>query len=318
MDALGSRLTIIEGDAASSAAMERTFALFGSECHPLRGVFHAATVQSLAGITELSDQQLLEMLRPKVIGTCMLHEWTKNCDLDFFVAFSSTTSILGSSNMAHYAAANQFLDSFARVRHSQNLPMLSINWGAWEQDTADPGFAQLEQMGLLPMEPSLALQSLARLLHSSQSNIMIANVDWKTLKSVYEARRVRPILSDLEYSATTAKPAFIPLSESPVAAQDREISVTESVASAAASVLGFRNGDTPPIDVPLTDLGLDSLMAVDLRNRLQTEFRRELPSTIVFDYPTISGLSAILESMIWVTEGKAFSDANSPHDEIRI
>ncbi len=320
VDALGSRLTIVEGDAASSTALEETFALFGSECHPLRGVFHAATVRSLALITELSEQQLLEMLHPKVIGTYMLHEWTKNCDLDFFVAFSSTTSILGSSNMAHYAAANQFLDSFAQVRRSQNLPMLSINWGAWEQDQdkADPASALLEKMGLLPMAPFMALQWLSRMLHSSHSNIMIANVDWKMLKSVYEARRVRPMLSEVDNSATTARPAFIPVSESPAQVQDREISITESVTSAAASVLGFRNGDTPPIDIPLTDLGLDSLMAVDLRNRLQTEFRRELPSTIVFDYPTISGLSAILESMIWVTEGQAFSDAKGPHDEVRI
>ena len=125
------------------------------------------------------------------------------------------------------------------------------------------------------------------------------------------------MLADVANRPATAEPVPEPSRALSVDIRNRENSVAESVACAAASVLGFRNGDTPPSDVPLTDLGLDSLMAVDLRNRLQTEFGRELPSTIVFDYPTISGLSAILESMLWVSDGEGIRHPEITH-EIRI
>ena len=92
----------------------------------------------------------------------------------------------------------------------------------------------------------------------------------------------------------------------------------QSVISASAKVLGFRAGEVPPLDVPLTDLGLDSLMAVDLRNRLQTALGRELPPTIVFDYPTISALTGMLETMLWATDGERQSRCIALQDEIRI
>jgi acyl carrier protein len=265
-------------------------------------------MQSVAGITDISDEQLLEMLRPKVIGTCMLHERTKGCDLDFFIAFSSTASVTGSRDMAHYVAANQFLDSFAHARRAQNLPMLSINWGSWQRDHDSAGASLLARMGLLPMESSLALQCLSQALHSPRANIMVANVDWSALKAVYETRRVRPMLAHVGASLATPDHGAEPSRASSAEVRVPDRSVAESVTCAAAAVLGFRNGDIPPRDVPLTDLGLDSLMAVDLRNRLQTEFGRELPSTIVFDYPTISGLSAMLESMLWIADGQKLPD----------
>jgi acyl carrier protein len=90
------------------------------------------------------------------------------------------------------------------------------------------------------------------------------------------------------------------------------------VLSEAARVLGFRAGDRPPVDVPLTDLGLDSLMAVDLRNRLQTAIGRELPSTIVFDYPTVAALTTMMETMAWA-DGRNGSQNESPEqDEVLI
>ena len=94
--------------------------------------------------------------------------------------------------------------------------------------------------------------------------------------------------------------------------------IEQSVISASAKVLGFRAGEMPPTGVPLTDLGLDSLMAVDLRNRLQSAFGCELSPTIVFDYPTIAGLTGMLETVLWAAESGRNLDSISLQDEIRI
>lgn len=318
--ASGTPVTVISGDVASAETMQRLFGLFGSDCPELRGIFHVATAQSVADIADLSEQKIVEMLRSKVMGTCLLHEWTKDRALDFFVAFSSTTALLGSQGMAHYAAANQFLDNFAFSRRAQGLPMLSINWGAWEQvhGGSSTATSRLREMGLAPMQSAKALQWLSRLTASPRANVIIADVNWKTLKSIYQARRIRPMLSEVGETTPLAPSAPAPPATPKMAGEEREQFVEQSVISASAKVLGFRDGEVPPLDVPLTDLGLDSLMAVDLRNRLQTALGRELPPTIVFDYPTIAALTGMLETMLWATDGSQHHGSLHLQDEIRI
>lgn len=314
--ALGTPVTVISGDVASSETMERVFALFGKECPELRGVFHAATVQGLVELAQLSREQIAEMLRPKLQGTWLLHEWTRKRKLDFLIAFSSAASLMGSQRVAHYAAANQFMDNFAYTRRAQGLPMLSANWGVWEKVR---GSSFYREMGLPPMQSERALGWLSRLMASPHANVMIADVNWKTLKSVYQAQRIRPMLSEVGETAPASRPAAA-LSSMPKeeAVHEREQFVEQSVIAASAKVLGFRDGEVPPLDVPLTDLGLDSLMAVDLRNRLQTALGRDLPPTIVFDYPTISALTGMLETMVWATNGSQHHDSLHLQDEFRI
>jgi myxalamid-type polyketide synthase MxaE and MxaD len=319
--ALGVGVTVVAGDVASMETMERVFGLFGKECPELRGVFQAATAQSVADLSELSEKQVTEMLRPKVLGTWMLHEWTKPRKLDFLISFSSTASLWGSRGMAHYAAANQFMDNFAYCRRAQGLPMLSVNWGAWYevQGTSAKARSLLRQMGLLPMDSATALGWMPQLIGSSRSNIVIADVDWTTLKAIYEARRIRPMLADvgnnqeISNSATDDTPLI-----SSMAREERAKFVEQSIISASAKVLGFRADEVPPVDIPLTELGLDSLMAVDLRNRLQAAFGCELPPTIVFDYPTISGLVEVMETMMWAASNGGNRDSLLLRDEIHL
>jgi SAM-dependent methyltransferase/acyl carrier protein len=318
--ALGVAVTVVVGDVGSTETMAKVFGLFGKDYPELRGIFHVATAQSFAEIAEISEEQTAEMMRPKVRGIWLLHEWTKSRNLDFFVVFSSTTSLLGSQGLAHYAAANQFLDNFAYCRRAQRLPMLSVNWGAWEEIGSAPlnTAFRLRQMGLLSMNSTAALEWLSRLVNSPRANVMIADVDWKTLKAIYEARRIRPMLATLGNTPQVSEaPADLPPIQV-MAGEEREKYIEQSVISASAKVLGFRAGEMPPTNVPLTDLGLDSLMAVDLRNRLQTAFGRELPPTIVFDYPTIAGLTGMLETMLWAADSGLNRDATLLQDEIRI
>jgi nucleoside-diphosphate-sugar epimerase/acyl carrier protein len=309
---LGIPVTVVSGDVASAETVERVFGLFGGECPPLRGIFHMATSQNMTKLSRLTRGELAEVLRPKVLGCLYLARAMQAHQPDFFVSFSSTTALLGAESMAAYAAANQFLDSFAAAQRAQGLPMVSVNWGAWMTSDAS---SQLRHLGLVPMAAEKALAWMPQVLAASRAEAIIADVDWKTLKALYESRRVRPILSEVGAAGATPNPAtFTAATE----ANFHGTSIAEVVLAESARVLGFRGGDRPPPDVPLTELGLDSLMAVDLRNRLQTAIGRDLPSTIVFDYPTVSKLTAVMETMVWAAAGNPSHNESTEQDEVRI
>lgn len=329
IEELGVHVTVVEGDVASETDMDLLFCRFGSEFPKLRGVFHAATAVSAAEIGDLTDEQIEAMLRPKVLGTWMLHELTKDLDLDFFLVFSSAASLLGAKGMAHYAAANQFLDSFAHYRRAAGLPILSVNWGAWDvmRHASSQEQDRLSETGLLPMPSEKVLNLFGELIASPRAQVMIANVDWGVLKPGFEVERTRPLLEN--FSKVLSKPAHPrAVSVPPLASlheamrmtpEDRRKSIEEFVQEQAAQVLGFRRGELPPADVPLTDMGLDSLMAVDLKNRLQVGIGQELSPTIVFDYPSVSEMVGMLETMLWAAHGSFEPDtATAQKDEILI
>jgi SAM-dependent methyltransferase/acyl carrier protein len=318
--ASGTPVTVVAGDASSESTIRRVFGLFGHECPDLRGVFHAGIAQSAAEFAADRTERDADLLRWRILGTEMLHEWTKNRNLDFFIAFSSSVSLLGSQGMPHYAAATQFLDNFAHFRRAQGLPMLSVDWGPWREgeSTSSAAISRFRQPGLLPMEPTRALRWMSQLTSLSRATVMIADVDWKTLKAIHESRRVRPMLVDLGSTATTEETSSSSPEIPARTPEKRREFIEQSVISESAKVLGFRVGETPPVDIPLTDLGLDSLMAVDLRNRLHTALGRKLPPTIVFEYPTIAELVGVLETMLWTAEVDGDHDSLALREEIQI
>jgi myxalamid-type polyketide synthase MxaE and MxaD len=329
IEALGVNVTVVAGDVASTADMERLFDRFGREFPPLRGVFHAAMVVSGATLSDLTEETIDRMFRPKVLGTWVMHQQTKNLDLDFFLAFSSTTSLLGAKGLAHYAAANQFQDSFAHYRRSLGLPMLSINWGAWDTmwSVSSRDQERSAEAGLLPMPSEKVFNMFGNLIDSSRAQVMIANMDWNVLKPVLESQRTRPLLEQLgnvHGMQTQIRVASVPNAASlhrvmDLTPENRRQSIEAFVQEQAARVLGFRSDEVLPVEVPLTDLGLDSLMAVDLKNRLQAGLGQDLSPTVVFDYPSVSEMVGLLETMLWAAHGSLESESATLHkEEIRI
>jgi acyl transferase domain-containing protein/SAM-dependent methyltransferase len=329
LQAHGVNVTVVEGDVSSPIDMDRLFLRFGKEFPQLRGVFHAATVVSAATLEDLNGKTMDAMLRPKVSGTLLLHQHTKALPLDFFLAFSSTTSLLGAKGLAHYAAANQFLDAFAHYRRSLGLPMISVNWGSWDTLRTVTAVDQrrLAEAGLLPMPSEIVLDLFPDLITSPRAQVTIAHVDWKVFKPIMEAQRFRPMLTDFGQESMQVVDGKLPQISSATMldelihkqSDDRRQSIEEFVQQQAAQVLGFRRGEIPPTDIPLTDLGLDSLMAVDLKNRLQAGLGQSLSPTVVFDYPRISDMVELLDTMLWTAHGGSESEAlMSQKDEIRI
>ena len=272
---------------------------FGRTAPPLRGIVHAASGSGSGRLRDLPIDALMAMLRPKVAGTWALHRATETQDLDFFVLFSSMAALLGSVDLGHYAAANSFLDSFAPYRRSTGRAAVSINWGAWEdmRDRADREEV-FSSSGMRFMPFDRALAALGRLRASDVPQMGVASVDWATFKPLYKARRRRPFLDritagDGSLTVPRQDDRAIARSLEAVSAEDRWTLLSEHVRAAAAAVIGL---PAEQIDVRkgLFDLGMDSLMSVELKSRLEAATGCALPTTLTFKYPTVVALTDFL------------------------
>jgi acyl carrier protein len=272
-------------------------------------VFHLAADMSSRPLAETDAAALAGMLKPKIAGALNLHRLSSAHALDAFVLFSSTTALLGVAGLGHYAAANQFLDGLARSRREHGLPALSVNWGTWEtmRVASEAERRQFQEAGLLPMSSESAFDAMARLVASGTAGAVVAHVDWRALRAVYESRRPRPLLSDLGAEPAPAARASGPAAaeikggepdlvrrcrESP-AGKRRDL-VLATVRDAAARILGLDPAQPMDPTQGLFEMGMDSLMSVELKSRLQACVGRSLPSTLTFNYPNVGALADYL------------------------
>lgn len=298
LESSGLAVAVVKADAADKAQMTKLFASFGRSLPPLRGVIHAAGVISTQTLAGMDPETLRAVLRPKVAGTWLLHELTQNLKLDFFVLFSSNSAILGSSGLGHYAAANSYLDTLAQIRRGQGLPSISVNWGWW--DVRGMATSELEkqfqQIGQLAMPADQALDALDTLLCSETTQIMVASIDWDRFKPIYEARRKRPLL-ELIHGQEVAQPqekhTFAEELQSVPVAQ-RLQKLKWHIRGQVAHVLGFSEPEKLDPQQGFFSIGMDSVMATQLRVRLESSLGQHLPSTIAFEYPTIESLTSYL------------------------
>ena len=301
----------LQGDAANATALTSVLSTLAREMPPLRGVFHAAGVLDDAPLLRQSVSSFERVMSPKVAGAWNLHQQTLALELDQFVLFSSVSALLGMPGQANYAAANAFLDALAHQRQASGLPALSINWGRW----GAVGLAkqaererQLERRGIRAMAPASAVTLMGRALAlaSKGAQMVIADIDWPTLLDQLPRGEDTPLFRTLaaefatpnetNESKTTAK-SILDTQLANVAAGDRFDVMLAHVRAQAAAVMGF---DTPDLIDPqqgFFQLGMDSLTAVELRNRLMRDAGRPLPSTLAFDYPTAAGLARFLVNL---------------------
>lgn len=304
LEALGATVSVRAVDAGDLTQMSSLFDEIRVTAPPLRGVLHAAGVLSLHSVDELDEGTLQEVARPKIDAACVLDELTRDAALDFFVMFSSAAAIWGSKGLAHYGAANQFLDALAHDRRARGLPALSVNWGPWGGGgMASPeGERALAEIGVKALESGEALRALEYVAGLDVAQATIANVDWRVFSEVYEARARRPILDrvrgDVPHAPTTARPAAIKARLDAALPHERMTVLTRAVAQEVAAVLGL--ADQRPLDAGqgFFDLGMDSVMAVELRRRLESATGGTLPPTMAFDYPTVGLLTDFIAGAV--------------------
>jgi acyl carrier protein len=268
----------------------------------LRGIVHAAGVFHPQTIKEMSWSDFKSVLRPKVAGTWVLHQLTRNLDLDFFVMFSSAASTWGSAQAGHYVAANHFMDVFAHLRGALRLPAQTINWGWWADSSMVSADAQkyFSAIGLnvLPQEQSLA--ALGHLLETDVVQKTVAAVDWSKYKPIFEAKRRRPFLDLIEFQPQTgigtASAQGLALirrlgEAAPVERMDLLIAYLQGQ---VALVMGLDPTQPPEPGQGFFQMGMNSLMAIELKTCLEADLGRTLPSTVAFEYPTIEALAGYI------------------------
>ena len=259
-------------------------------------------------VTELTADRLERVLKPKVDGAWNLHELTRDRDLSAFVLFSSAAGVMGSPGQANYAAANAFLDALISHRRKQGLAGISLAWGLWEQQgtgmTAHLGAADLQRMrrqGLMPMSIEHGLELFDEAMARPHATVVPVQLDLQRLQQhLREAPQVpsllralvRPALRRAGGAAASASALKHWLSTLPQ--DEREGALLTWVSEEVAAVLGLAGPAAVPGDRPLKELGLDSLMAVELRNQLSARAQTPLPATLAFDYPTPKAIAELL------------------------
>ena len=269
-----------------------------TELPPLAGVAHLAGVLDDALLSQQNLDRFRTTLAPKAFGACHLDRLTREDDLDFFLVSSSVSSLFGSPGQANYAAANALLDGLVAQRRAQGLPATGINFGPWAQGgmaSSEAAVANISAQGLIPLEPSAALSAMAEVVANGTGQATVLKANWQRAAKVLGSARP-PILDLVLPSAageTTGDSELLrQLQEIPV--PQRAGFVTEFLQREVQNFL--RLAQPPAATSRFLDLGTDSLMAIELRNRLHSQFGGAftINATAVFDYPTIGGLAEYL------------------------
>jgi len=290
LQAKGATVQIAQVDVADELAMHDLFTQLKAATLPLKGVFHTAGIIDDGILLNLNWERFTNVLAAKVTGSWLLHQLTRELDLDMMVFFSSVTSLLGNAGQGNYAAANAFMDGLACYRHQQGLSGLSINWGGW----ADVGLAaRTSQLRLDDDQlilPRSGMRVLTQLLgHSGQ--IGVIPIEWGAENR--QLSRAQPFFTNFVTQREPAIPSDSLVQElealPPICQLDHLCIYLQQV---VREVLGMI--DLPNRDTDFADLGMDSLMILEMDRRLRQVLQRTFSPTIAFDYPNVDALASYL------------------------
>ncbi|MEV5127230.1 type I polyketide synthase [Streptomyces decoyicus] len=310
LTARGTRVTLAACDAADRDALARLLAE-----HPVDAVFHAAGVLDDGLLAGLDGSRLDAVLRSKMAAATHLHELTDG--LTAFVLFSSFAGTAGATGQANYAAANAYLDALAEHRHALGLPATSLSWGPWAGAGMAAGSAGDEQLaerltrgGMGTLDPRLAVDALERAVTRGETTLTVADVDWARFVPGFTSVRPSALLADLPEARQAAPeresadgdgPGGLRALRAQLAGRsetDQERVLVTLVRTHVAGVLGHDSVDAIDPKRAFSELGFDSLMAVELRNRLGLATGTQLPATLLFDHPTAAALARHLRTQV--------------------
>ena len=291
------RLEVRAVDVSNRAELETVLREAQAVMPPLLGIVHAAGVLDDGVLTQQSWSRFEQVMAPKVAGAWNLHELTCHTPLDFFLLFSSMASLTGSPGQSGYASGNAFLDALAHYRRARGLTAMSVNWGAWP----DAGMAaKVETQGrrrvlpaIRPMPEQDCLSCLTLAAAQSSAQLAIADVDWTKWEN--PSRLLSNLVRRAPVAAASrAEDGILERLSSAPAANRRKV-LLEYLRGEALDVLGLSKSHFIDERQPLVRMGLDSLMAVEFRNRLVAALKRPLTATLLFDYPNLGRLADYLE-----------------------
>jgi polyketide synthase 12/myxalamid-type polyketide synthase MxaB len=309
LEAAGVRVLVGTLNVGSPGSLSAFLEDIRSTLGPLRGVVHAAGSLQDAALVHQTWEGFETVLQAKVGGAWNLHLLTERDPLRFFVLFSSIAGPLGAPGQANHAAGSEFLDALAVHRRRRGLPALALDWGPWEgggaaarEDLAE--HRRTAGISDIPVRSALDLLELG--IARDASRLVVAPLDW----SQFVERRpaCRPLVQHLLDRQPAPKPAVSAAAPDDwlaawrgAPAARRGPLLEEHLQKLAGRVLGLDASTRIPRDQPLNALGLDSLMAVELRNAISKAVGLPLVATLLFSYPTIGALVAYLLDLAFET-----------------
>jgi len=280
---------------------------------PLRGVVHAAGVVEGGPVLELEAETLLRVMRPKVLGAWSLHRLLADQPLDFFVLFSSGSSLLNSPLLGAYAAANAFLDGLAHYRRALGLPALSINWGFWSGVGMAARYLrengrEFAPHGMGTFTPEQGLDALGRLMRQSATEVCVMPIDWQQWAVYHPTASASPVLAHLiggegeqaPPDLETAPSSHGRLTHDDLASappEERREMLEAALRQQVATVLKLSPSKINS-QTPLIHLGIDSIMAIELKNRIESGLGITVPIVTFLQGPSIETIAAQMTEQI--------------------
>jgi acyl transferase domain-containing protein/acyl carrier protein len=295
-EARGARVRLAAVDVADRGALADLFRGFDA---PLVGIVHAAGTLDDGVLANQTWERFRGVLAPKVRGASNLHALTLDRDLAYFVCFSSMAAMLGAAGQGPYVAANAFLDALCQRRRALGLPAISIAWGPWAgggmaSDIDERNRARFAAVGLGAILPEQGVAILTRLIDDPRApaQVGVLPVTWarflkqfgRNVPLFYEALAKRT-----DDSAVREDPTLLAFQNADDAA--RRPALIAYLSKQLAAVMGYASAADVDTRRVFIAMGVDSLIAVDLRNRLESDLKRALPVTLVFDHPTIEAIA---------------------------
>ncbi|MCZ4351949.1 SDR family NAD(P)-dependent oxidoreductase [Roseovarius aestuarii] len=296
--AAGAQIEVHHLDCANGAAMGE---LFDANA-PFEGVIHAAGQLDDGVLSALTCARFETVLRAKVAGAEILDALTRRHGVEHFVLFSSAVAVLAPAGQANHAAANAVLESIAAARMAAGHPALAIHWGAWSHIGAAAhsveGAAQAQ--GFDPIQPEQGLNALETAMTLRLAAPLILPADWDQYLTAHPADRESSLfprsaqVQDVIKQSSVVEPVSLPERLARVPANRHSSEVRKAIRAAVGDVFGFDDPNRIDVDAPLGALGMDSLMSLQLRNRLAAMSGIDLPAQVLFDHPTVADLADLV------------------------
>ena len=325
----GIQVTVFAADISIPVDVEQVFTHIDQNLPKLRGILHLAGQTDDALITQQSIDSFARVFQPKLIGGWLLHQQTYQRNLDFFVLFSSAAALFGAIGRSNYAAANAFLDGLADYRQLLGLSSLSLNWGAW----SDTGMAaqaletathhtNIHQLGMGIIKPKQGIQILLG-IQTQCNKVGVFPMQWRSFAQLLPPNRQLALLESYLETQPFDMAADHGLRRQLVEANSTERLkvVLEVVLSVTRVALNLETDAVIDKKQPFNQYGIDSIMALDIRKRLQLKLGINLPATLLFDYPTAELLTKYLSELFMPSisdtrVGEEFASPNNQNDRL--
>jgi acyl transferase domain-containing protein/acyl carrier protein len=320
---VGVQVLVAQADISQEAEVRNVLAEIAISLPPLRGIIHLAGVLDDGVLLNQDWERFAKVMAPKVAGAWNLHSQTQEMPLDFFVNFSSAASLHGSLGQGSYAAANAFLDALAHYRQLRGLPALTINWSSWDEVGMAAAMSSRDQqrwkaagMNFIPVQQGLQL--LGQLIGQVSPQVAVLPVDWAKFIKLFPVSVESSFLIEIacknqvntvvKLSSGTQENKLLQHLENTPLNQRKDVLVAH-IQKNVAAVSGFDPSRSPDPQVGFFEMGMDSLMTLELKNSLQSSLGISLPSTLSFEYPTIEALADYLITDVLFRELPAESQA---------